>query len=381
MSIRHSSPPRVLHLVPAPFDAADGTLGGAERYVDQLARHMAVGGTPTTLLSFGERAREETTAEGLRVRVLPRPWRVRGQRHNPLAWGLVPEVGRHDVIHCHQTHVLASSLAAALGRLTGKRVFTTDLGGGGWDVSAYVNTDRWYHGHLHISEYSRRVAGHEHFARAHVILGGVDGQKFAPADPLQRPMSPDAPVLYVGRLFPHKGVDDLIRAIPPTAERAPRLRLDVIGRPGDEECFGYLRALAAGRPVRFRPDCSDAELAAALRTCLCLVLPSVYRTSRDGAESRVPELLGQTLLEAMAGARPTVCTDVASLPEIVVDGQTGFIVPPNDPAALGEKLAWLRDHPAEADAMGTAGRRRALAHFSWPAVVTRCLELYAAAAA
>ena len=184
-------------------------------------------------------------------------------------------------------------------------------------------------------------------------------------------------MLYVGRLFPHKGVDDLIRAIPPTAERA-RLRLDVIGRPGGEEHFAYLQALAVGRPVRFRPDCSDAELAAALRACLCLVLPSVYRTSRDGAESRVPELLGQTLLEAMACARPTVCTDVASMPEIVVDRQTGFIVPPNDPAALGERLSWLRDHPAETDAMGTAGRRRALAHFSWPAVVARCLKLYAA---
>ena len=365
----------VLHLVPARFDAADGTLGGAERYVDQLARHMAVGGTPTTLLSFGERALETRTPEGLRVRVLPRPWRVRGQRHNPLAWGIVPEVLRHDVVHCHQTHVLASSLAAALTRLTGKRVFTTDLGGGGWDVSAYVNTDRWYHGHLHISEYSRRVFGHARQPRAHVILGGVDAEKFTPAAAPSLP--PDAPVLYVGRLFPHKGVDDLIRAIPPTVDGAG-LRLEIIGRPGDDGTLAYLRGLAADRPVHFRPDCSDDGLIAALQTCRCLVLPSVYRTSRDGAESRVPELLGQTLLEAMACARPVICTDVASMPEIVVNGETGFIVPPNDPAALGERLRWLHAHPAEADAMGAAGRRRILTDFSWPAVVTRCLDLYKA---
>lgn len=375
---------KVLHVVPARFDAADGTLGGAERYVDQLARHMAAGGTPTTLLSFGERALETRTPEGLRVRVLPRPWRVRGQRHNPLAWGLVPEVLRHDVVHCHQTHVLASSLAAVLARLTGKRVFTTDLGGGGWDVSAYVNTDRWYHGHLHLSEYSRRVFGHARRPRAHVILGGVDGERFTPAaavvtvTPGFPPIPPpDAPVLYVGRLLPHKGLDDLLRAIPPAAEDAG-LRLEVIGRPGDDDTLAYLHELAAGRPVRFRLDCSDDGLIAALQTCRCLVLPSVYRTSRDGAESPVPELLGQTLLEAMACARPVICTDVASLPEIVVDGKTGFIVPPNDPAALGERLRWLRTHPAEADAMGAAGRQRALTHFSWPAVVIRCLNLYSA---
>ena len=53
-------------------------------------------------------------------------------------------------------------------------MFVTDLGGGGFDVSAYVSTDRWFHGHLHISEYSRKVAGHERNPRARVILGGVD---------------------------------------------------------------------------------------------------------------------------------------------------------------------------------------------------------------
>lgn len=367
---------KVLHLVPALFDAADGTLGGAERYVFELARHMATR-VPTTLLSFGERAREERTPEGLRVRVLSRPWRVRGQRHNPLAWGVLPETLRADVVHCHQTHVVASSLAAAIGRLTGRRVFTTDLGGGGWDVSAYVSTDRWFHGHLHLSDYSRRVSGHEGFSRAHVILGGVDGEKFSPAvhPPLSPPIA-DAPVLFVGRLFPHKGLDDLIAAVPRAGEEPPDLRLEVIGRPGGEEYFRYLTGLAAGRPVTFRTECTDADLVAALRGCLGLVLPSVYRTSRDGAESRVPELLGQTLLEAMACARPVVCTAVASMPEIVVDGETGFVVPPNDPVALRTRLRWLRAHPGEASALGVAGRRRVLEHFSWRAVVERCLRLY-----
>ena len=106
-----------------------------------------------------------------------------------------------------------------------------------------------------------------------------------------------------------------------------------------------------------------------------MVLPSVYR-DLYGGETRVPELLGQTLLEGMACDTPAICTAVASMPEVVVDGVTGFVVPPNNPAALREKLCWLRDHPAEAAAMGRAARQHVLEKFTWPAVVRRCLEHY-----
>jgi len=95
-----------------------------------------------------------------------------------------------------------------------------------------------------------------------------------------------------------------------------------------------------------------------------------------GAETRIPELLGQTLLEGMACGIPAICTSVASMPEIVVDGVTGFVVPPNDSAALREKLQWLRDNPKRARAMGEAARQRIMDHFTWPLVVKRCLEIY-----
>jgi len=60
----------------------------------------------------------------------------------------------------------------------------------------------------------------------------------------------------------------------------------------------------------------------------------------------------------------------------VEHGVTGFVVPPNDPVALGERLRWLHEHPDEARDMGAAGRRRVLEHFTWPAVVQRCLAIY-----
>lgn len=353
---------RVVHIVPAVFGPG-GIVGGAERYAFELARHMAKE-TPTTLVSFGDQPREERVGD-LRVRVLGPPWYVRGQRSNPVSTGLLGAVLGADVIHCHQQHVLASSVSALVARLAGRRVFVSDLGGGGWDVSGYVSTDRWYHGHLHISEYSRRVFGHDGKPWAHVILGGVDSDRFSP----DRAVTRGKGVLFVGRLLPHKGVDDLIQALPSGFE------LEIIGQPHDPAFTVQLKRLAEGKRVTFRHHCDDADLVTSYRRALCVVLPSVYRT-RAGAETRVPELLGQTLLEGMACEAAAVCTAVASMPEVVVDGGTGFVVPPNDPPALGERLAWLAEHPGEAAEMGRAGRARVLERFTWPGVVKRCLEIY-----
>ena len=131
--------------------------------------------------SFPSAPQDTAIQEGpLDVRVIGGAWHVRGQRTNPFAAAIVPEILKADIVHCHQHHILMSSAAAAVCRMTGRRVFATDLGGGGWDVSAYVSTDRWFHAHLHISEYSRRISQHADKPWARVILGGVDTDKFSP---------------------------------------------------------------------------------------------------------------------------------------------------------------------------------------------------------
>lgn len=354
---------RILHIVPAFFGSEDGIVGGAERYVLELARHMA-DEVPTTLISFGEQERQETVGR-LKIRVLGNARYVRGQRANPVALSLLLELRKADVVHCHQAHILNSSLTALFCRATRRRVFVSDLGGGGWDISYYVSTDRWYHGHLHISEYSRTIYRHADKPWAHVILGGVDTERFSP-DPS---VVGDGAVRFVGRLLPHKGVDDLIAAI------SPDMPLEIIGQPYHPQYVEHLKTLAAGKPVAFRHDCDDRALVDAYRKALCVVLPSVYK-DMYGRESSVPELLGQTLLEGMACGVPAICTNVASMPELIEEGITGFVVPPNDPAALGQKLLWLRDHPREAREMGRAARRRVQERFTWPQVVRRCLQIY-----
>jgi glycosyltransferase involved in cell wall biosynthesis len=353
---------RVLHLVPALFDANDGIIGGAERYVYELARHMAQV-TPTKLVTFASRDRREVRG-GLSVVMLGRPWYPRGQRGNPVSLRLFAELRDADVVHCHQQHILASTMTAAYCRLTRRPVFVTDLGGGGWDLSAYISTDRWYRGHLHLSQYSRALARRASEAD-HVILGGVDSTKFSPREGVVR----DRAILFVGRLLPHKGIDTLIEAL------APEMELRIIGHEGEPRYTADLHRLARDKAVRFQHDCDDVALIEAYRSAACVVLPSVYRTMY-GERSLVPELLGQTLLEAMACGTPTICSNVASLPEIVQDGVTGLVVPEGDPASLRRALSWMLDHPEQAAAMGQAGRLRVLRDFTWPQVVTRCLSIY-----
>ena len=197
-------------------------------------------------------------------------------------------------------------------------------------------------------------------------MGGVDTDKFSPDPTVPRGES----FLFVGRLMPHKGVIDLVDAVDPD------MPLDLIGQPYNERYAADLTAAAVGKQVRFRHDCDDAAIIDAYRRARAVVLPSVY-DDRYGGHTLVPELLGQTLLEGMACGTPAICTDVASMPEVVADGETGYVVPPNDPAALRERLRHLRDHPQEVARMGRNARERVLRLFTWERVVDRCLAAYA----
>ena len=354
---------KVAHLVPALF-GRDGVVGGAERYTLELARYMAER-VPTQLVSFGERSHTERLG-ALEIVVIGGPHLVRRQRSNPFAWAAVRQALRADVVHCHQQHILVSTVAAAAARLTGRRIFCTDLGGGGWDLSSYISTDRLFQGHLHISEYSRRVFGQEGSKYAQVIYGGVDTTKFSPpVDPAPHPFQ----CVFVGRLLPHKGVDVLIEALPEDMDA------QIIGPAPDARYRDDLERLASGKRVRFRYDCNDEDLVAAYRSASVVVLPSVT-TDRYGGYSNVPELLGQTLLEAMACGVATISSDVASLPEVVAHQQTGLVVPENDRVQLRQALELVRDNPDAARRFGLAGRQRVLDRFTWPLVVDRCLQAY-----
>ena len=89
------------------------------------------------------------------------------------------------------------------------------------------------------------------------------------------------------------------------------------------------------------------------------------------------EPLGIVNLEAMACGTAVVGTRVGGIPEVVADGETGLLVPPDDPAALAAALNALIRDPARAAAMGAAGRERAATEFGWDAIAAQTADLYA----
>lgn len=364
---------RVVHVSPTYFGERS-ILGGGERYATELARAMARL-TPTRLVSFaahtdeGERLAAELAP--LEVRLFRPLWYPRGQRTNPVSVRFLTALADADIIHCHQFHVVATTLALAYARTTRKRAFVTDLGGGGWDLSYRLDTGRWVDGFLHLSHFgARRFARYE--GKNHVVFAGVDVERFRPL-----PGRTYETVVYVGRLLPHKGINYLIEAVDATIE------LRVIGRPWEPhleatrgaEYLQLLRKLAHGKRVRFITDADDRRLLQEYNAALAVVLPSVY-TDVFGMHHPIPELFGLTLVEAMACATPVIATDVGALPEVVEDGVTGFLVPPNDARALADRIRWLRQHPEQARRMGERGRARVRERFTWEAVARRCLAIY-----
>jgi glycosyltransferase involved in cell wall biosynthesis len=354
---------RVLHISPALFDDAERLAGGGERYAFELARHMAEV-CPTRLVAFGAKGRTEAVG-AMALRVYGGEWNGRRGLHDPLdVRAVVREVRSASVVHCHQRNYRLSKFAALAANALRKPVFVTDHGGGHWGPGVWLPDLGLFDGHLFVSEFSRQANPPPRGARAATIYGGVDHARFSPA-----PRTRENVALFVGRLLPHKGVDVLIEALP------PGMSLHVVGRAVDERYYRDLRELAAARPVEFHHDWDDQRLADGYRRVRCAVLPSVY-VDRYGNRSAVPELLGQTLLEAMASGTPVVCSDAGGMPEIVRDGVTGFVVSPNDVGGLRDRLALLLRDDDLVEAMGRAARTEVERRFTWGATARRCLSLY-----
>ena len=157
-------------------------------------------------------------------------------------------------------------------------------------------------------------------------------------------------VLYAGRLSPEKGIVELVEA-------TRGLNLVVAGD-------GPLRPQVPGA-LGFLPHAELLHLYARAAVVAC---PS----HREG--------FGVACLEAMAHGRPVVATPVGGLRDLVVDGETGIVVPRRDPRALRDALERLLADRDLRRQLGAAGRERAREHFSWDRVTDLTLEAYSDAA-
>jgi starch synthase len=222
--------------------------------------------------------------------------------------------------------------------------------------------------------------------RVRVIRNGIDTGQYRP-DPASDVLAaygvdPDRPsVIFVGRITRQKGVPHLLDAAL-AIDPAAQLVL-CAGAPDTPE----LGREVAGKVERIRQErggivwiekmLERREVIQLLTHATVFVCPSVY------------EPLGIVNLEAMACETAVVATATGGIPEVVADGETGLLVPfesngadgPRDPdrfaADIAERVNRLLADPELAERMGRAGRRRAVAEFSWSAIATETAALYA----
>ena len=215
--------------------------------------------------------------------------------------------------------------------------------------------------------------------RIHVIYNGIDPEIYrrqpSPETLTRFGIDPSRPfVLFNGRLTRQKGLPLLLAAV---------LKLDrgyqvviVASSPDTPEIAAEVAALA-GRVSAERGNLtwidhfiSREDLIHLHSHAAVFVCPSIY------------EPFGLVILEAMACETPVVASRVGGIPEIVVEGETGYLVD-FDPAdvegftsALADRMEKLLSDPTMAARMGKAGRERVLLHFGWPAIASKTVELY-----
>ena len=216
-----------------------------------------------------------------------------------------------------------------------------------------------------VSEATRRYHRRVNFVRSDRIL---TVRNFVPDNPAAQPATgvrrqiraalgvPDeVPLLgIVGSLFPPKGHVYLIRALPEVVAAIGDVRLAIVGSETPPKHVAMLREEARRLGVAQRILWTGArndvpQLMSALDICVVASLK---------------ETLCQVILEAMAAGVAVVATGVGGIPECVVPGETGLLVPPRDSGALARGLIDLLGDPARLRAFGAAGRRRADEHFS-----------------
>jgi len=316
--------------------------------------------------------------------------------------GFVVEPVTADLVHCHTWYTHLAGILAKLAygiplvitvhSLEPLRPWKREQLGGGYDVSTWIERSA-----LEMADAVVAVSADTRAdilrlfdvapERIHVIHNGIDADEYAATpdhDALgARGIDPSRPyVLFVGRVTRQKGIIHLVNAI---RHLDPEIGVVLAaGQPDTPEIAAEMEAgvEAARREhgnVTWLPEMLDLRTKVQLYShAAVFCCPSVY------------EPFGIINLEAMACGCPVVASNVGGIPEVVVDGEDGLLVPlrlradepmaPVDPAAyergLAEAINGLVADPARRRAMGESGRRRAVERFSWRAIAGQTVQLY-----
>jgi glycosyltransferase involved in cell wall biosynthesis len=323
-------PVRVAHLTPAYF-SADSVVGGGERYVYNLAQSLRV--APEFQQCVFAIGAEDKRFEhnGIPVRVLrnesPLP-----QSMDAFSAALWQELQGFDLVHVHQCLTVFGAYSVAIVRSLGIPAVGTDLGGGENELMLGKRCINLFDGLISISRYAHDLIARFFTGPHEVLIGPVDTSHFVPRPGVTRD---PATVLCVSRILPHKGIDQVIEALP------PRLRLVVVGRIYHKPYHLLLRHLASGKNVQFVHDADDDMLVNLYQTSGLFVQASVPRDIYGNTITK-SELMGLTTLEAMACGLAAAVADTGSLPELVPDRRFGRVF-----AGVSELSAIFQDVQSE----------------------------------
>jgi glycosyltransferase involved in cell wall biosynthesis len=345
-----------------------GDVAGGQLVALKLAECAAAAGhEPLVVSPTDGPALERARAAGIETRVVPlgRTLDVAAARR----YARFLRAERADLLHTH-THLAGNVVGRVAGRLARipvvahmhiENAFRSGRAGRALQIALDDATARLCGRILAVSAATRDSLVRQGYPRRRleVVYNGVDPARVEPLRLVEGPV-----ILHVGRLAPVKGQLVLIRALA-LVEGAVAV---LVGRDLERE-GAYQRELEREAE---RLGVHERVVFAGLRDdvprllagCDLLALPS-----------RV-EGLPLVVLEAMTQARPVVATPVGGIPELVVDGETGVLVPCDDPAPLAEAVRSLLAEPERAARLGAAGRQRVEERFSPEAMCRRVLEVY-----
>jgi glycosyltransferase involved in cell wall biosynthesis len=172
-------------------------------------------------------------------------------------------------------------------------------------------------------------------------------------------------ILFFGRIWPYKGLKYLIEAEPRIAAQVPSVKIVIAGE--GENLAPYERMMAHRERFEIHNDYIPVEEVAGLFQRAALVALPYTEASQSGV---IPI--------AYAFGKPVVATHVGGIPDMVEDGETGYLVPPHDVPKLAEAITSLLKDGALRQRMGERARRKALTCLSWDTIAAKTREVYRA---
>jgi N-acetyl-alpha-D-glucosaminyl L-malate synthase BshA len=205
-----------------------------------------------------------------------------------------------------------------------------------------------------------------------VIPMGIDPEKYMRVDfsDVKQRFGTNHIILSVGRLIDWKGTIHLIDAMPLVLQRVPNTLLLIIGSgPEKEHLMQRANQLSLGEKVKFLGMVSEVDLQAYYHAADVFVLPSVNKSGKT-------EGLGVVLLEAMASGCPVIGSNVGGIPDIITDGENGFLVPEQDSIQLAERIVRLLSDTELRETFRKNGHAKVDELFSWNRISDQFASVY-----